>query len=306
MPWSWVDTEYKYTPSTAYTKCSIHRVQHTLSTASTEDCLSSLRSHDYELTPEYSCSFRHTSIHNRPPSASSPWELKGKVTLSHSHSYKLTNWWIESRHPACRPSTASKYSTKLAQLRPLSAFPNSVNHSLQVNLQTRSITASKCISNLGRLRPPSSHHRGLQVYLKIRSITSSKCIPKLAPLWLPSSLDHGLQVSLQTRSITASTVYLQTRSITASKFISNLARSRPPSVFSKLALLQPPSSHNHSLCVHLQLSWSRPPSVSPNSLDRGLQVHLQTRSIVIFRHTLYCPSTACSQSRYSVCRSVAI
>jgi hypothetical protein len=43
-------------------------------------------------------------------------------------------------------------------------------------------------------------------------------------------------------------VYLQTRSIMASKYISNLPRSRPP-------------------------------SVSPSSLDYGLQVHLQTCSI---------------------------
>ena len=60
-------TEYKHTPST-----SIHRVQHTTSTASTHDCLSSLHSHDYELTPECSFSFWCASVHDRPPLASSP------------------------------------------------------------------------------------------------------------------------------------------------------------------------------------------------------------------------------------------
>jgi hypothetical protein len=40
------------TPSTAYPEYSIHQVLHTLSTASIQDCLSSLYSHDYELTPE--------------------------------------------------------------------------------------------------------------------------------------------------------------------------------------------------------------------------------------------------------------
>ena len=75
----------------AYTKYNIHPVQRTPSTASTQDCLSSLHSHDYELTPECSFSFRHASLHDPLPSASSPWELEGKVTSSHSHICKSTN-----------------------------------------------------------------------------------------------------------------------------------------------------------------------------------------------------------------------
>jgi len=94
-----------HTPSTAYTEYSIHRAQHTPSTASTQDRLSSLHSHDYLLTPKCSFSSQRASLHNRLPSASSPWELKGIVTLS---GCKLTNWWKESQHLACRPSTASK------------------------------------------------------------------------------------------------------------------------------------------------------------------------------------------------------
>jgi len=104
-------TEYnihwvQHTPSTAYTKYSIHQVQHTPSTAYTkysihwvqhmQDCFSFLHSHDYELTPECSFSFQCASLYNRLPSASSPWESKGKVTLSHSHVCQSTNWWIES------------------------------------------------------------------------------------------------------------------------------------------------------------------------------------------------------------------
>ena len=123
---------------------------------------------------------------------------------------------------------------------------------LQVPLQTRSITASKCISKLARLRPASSHEHGLQVHLQSRSITASKYISKLARSRPPSSLDHCLQV------------YLQIRSITASKCISKLARSRPR-------------------------------SISLSSLDRHFQAHLELLS-----------STACSQSRYRVCRWLAI
>ena len=68
--------------------------QHTQSTASTQDCLSSLHSHDYELNPECSLGFRRSSLHDRPPSASSPSQLKGEVTLSHSYGCELTDTWV--------------------------------------------------------------------------------------------------------------------------------------------------------------------------------------------------------------------
>src|SRR5882757_4912419 len=42
--------DHELTLSTAYTEYSIYRVQHTPSTAYTQDCLSSLHSHDHELT----------------------------------------------------------------------------------------------------------------------------------------------------------------------------------------------------------------------------------------------------------------
>jgi hypothetical protein len=82
---------YELTLSTAYTKYSPHRVQHKLSTAYTLDWLSSFHSHDYELTPECSFSFRRASVYNRPPPASSPCELKCKVTTLDSPGCKLTN-----------------------------------------------------------------------------------------------------------------------------------------------------------------------------------------------------------------------
>jgi len=50
---------------------SLHRVQHTPSTASTQDFLSSLYFHDYELTLECSFSFQLASLYNRQPSARS-------------------------------------------------------------------------------------------------------------------------------------------------------------------------------------------------------------------------------------------
>jgi len=112
---------------------SWHQVQHPPSTASTQDFLSSLYSH-YELTPECSFSFRRASLHDRPPSASSPWELKSQVTLSHSHGCELTNWWMESLHPARHRSIASKYLPNPARSRPPSVSAISLEHGLQVYL----------------------------------------------------------------------------------------------------------------------------------------------------------------------------
>jgi hypothetical protein len=57
------------TQSTAYNKYSIHEVQHTLSIASTQDCLSSHYSHDYELTHECCICCWCTSQHDRQLSA---------------------------------------------------------------------------------------------------------------------------------------------------------------------------------------------------------------------------------------------
>jgi len=217
---------------------SIHRVQHTPSTASTQDCSSSLHSHDYQLTPECYLSFGRTSLHNRPPSGICPWELKGKVILSISNGCELTNWWKESDYLVRCPLTAPMYSSTLTQSWPPSASPNSLDYCLQVRmsmasksisklprsrsrsaslcsiddylqvyLQTRSIAAPNCISKLARLQPASSHEVGLHVHLQTRLITISECISKFTRSWPPSSspitLDYPVQVHQHTRSITA-------------------------------------------------------------------------------------------------------
>ena len=207
MPWSWV-----------YTEKSIHQVQHTLSSASTQECLSSLHSDHYELTPECRVSFRHASLQDRPPPASSPWELKGKVTSSHSSGCKLTNWWTEFKHPAC-----------------IQVLLESCLIGLPVHLQTRSITASKCISEFSWSRPPSASPNSLNYGLWVHTIRASKCISKLAQSSLssapPNSLDYPLQV------------HLWVSSITASRCISTFARSQPPSASLRL--------NNHCIRVYL-------------------------------------------------------
>jgi hypothetical protein len=83
--------DHELTLTTAYTKYNIHRVQHTPSTAYTDDCLSSLHCHDHELTPECCFSFHCASLQDQPPSTSFPWNLKGNVTSSHSDGCKLTH-----------------------------------------------------------------------------------------------------------------------------------------------------------------------------------------------------------------------
>jgi len=117
--------------------------------------------------------------------------------------------------------TASKYSSNLARSWTRSASPNPIDHGLQLYLLTRSITASKFAQSW----PPSA-------YFQSRSITASKSMSQLArsrpPGESPNLLDHGLPVHLQTQSITASD-YIS-KQITASKCFSKLARLSPLNV----------------------------------------------------------------------------
>ena len=76
---------------------------------------------------------------------------------------------------------------------------NSLNHGLQVPLQTRSIMASVGISTFAQSRTPSaslnSANLGLQVDLQTRTIAASKSIS--------NSLDNSLQAYLYTHLIRA-------------------------------------------------------------------------------------------------------
>jgi hypothetical protein len=127
-----------------------------------------------------------------------------------------------------------------------------------VDHHTRSITASKGISQFTQSGPPSasrnSLNHGLLVDtlhgLQTHSITASHCISQFTRSWAlsasPNWLYHGLQV------------HLSVHSISGSKCISNLAQSRPAS-----ASL---SSPDRRLSVHVQTSH--------NLLDLGHHVHI--------------------------------
>jgi len=173
-------------------------------------------------------------------------QIKGKVTFTHSHSCKLTNWWMESRHLTGHPSMASKYSSNPARSRHPGLSPTPLDRGLKVHLQTRSITASKWLSRLTPVRPASANDHGLLVHLRTRSITILECISKFTPSRPPSESpsppDHSLQVLLHTHLTMAS------------KCINKQARSHPT-------------------------------SLSPNPLDHSLQVYLQTHSITASKFT---------------------
>jgi len=72
------------------------------------------------------------------------------------------------------------------------------DHGLEEDVHTRSITASKSISELAQLRPPSALHYCLQVYLQTGSITASKFARSWPPSASTHSLDHSLHVHVQT------------------------------------------------------------------------------------------------------------
>jgi len=262
MSWSWVDTEYSIHRVQEYTEHSIQWAQHPPKIV----CLPFILQIT-SLPLNAASAIRRASLHDQPPSASSPFELKGKVTWSHSHGCELTNWWIQSQHPARRPSIPSKNSSKLARLRP----PRSHDHGPQMHLQTRSITASKCISQLPWLRPPNSLNHGVQVHLQTHSITASQSISTLKRLWpaiaSPNSHDHSLQV------------HLHSSSIIASKCISKVAQLRHPNLLDHGLQFRTIVA---SKCI-FKYAPLPPPSVSPNLSHPSLKVYLWVQLIVIFR-----------------------
>ena len=92
--------------------------------------------------------------------------------------------------------TASNCSSNLATTWPPYTSRNSFDHGFQVPLQSHLITACMCIPNLAQLRPHSSHNGVLQVYPLTYSIMASKSISKLVRLWPPSWHNYGLRVHI--------------------------------------------------------------------------------------------------------------
>jgi len=192
MPWSRVNTEYsihrvQHTPSTAYTEYSIHRVQHTPSTAYTDYCIHQVQHHPKIDSLLLAATFS---------------SLGGCCTQLSTFPQLQVNQCIETQLPSRLPPNRPPPSTP----------PNSLHHRLQDHLQTCSVTASECIwkldrppsssSEFTRSRPPSaspnSLNHGLHVHLWVHAMSASKCISKLTrsrpPNASPNSIEHGLQV----------------------------------------------------------------------------------------------------------------
>jgi len=132
-------------------------------------------------------------------------------------------------------------------------------------------------SKLPRSRPPSVSPNWLDYSLQVRMSMVSKCISKLTRSGPPSASLSSLDPSLQ--------VHIQTRSITASKCISEFSRSTSPSA-SQTGLIKYIFQERRRLYG-----------------DTGVtEVDRVTGSIRSWPRS----RTACSQSRYSVCRWVAI
>jgi len=311
MPWSWVDTEYKHTLNTAYTMYSIPKIvclpfilmitgwplnvawasgvppyridchqpaPHQSAQVKSPCHIPTFAS---QLTDEWSLSTRR-AMHQAPPSGcriSLDRILRSLSPTSHDYGRQV------------RLIMASKCISQLARSRSRSASGSSLDFGLPVYLQIHSVTLCKCISTLTRFQTPSSHDHGLQVHLQPCSIMISECISKFTWSRPPSVSPNPLNFRLQ--------VHHQTRSIMASKCISKYARSPPPGASINLI--------SHVLGLYLQLrsitafkfmskrAQSRPRSVSRSSLDRHFQADLELLS-----------SIACSQTRYTVCRWVAI
>jgi len=108
------------------------------------------------------------------------------------------NQWIESQLPSRLPPELLPLDWP-----PPSTPPISLDHGLQVHLQTRPITASKFAPSWHPSASPNSLDDSLQLHLQTRSLAAFKCIFKLARLRPPGLHDHGLEVHLQTCTSTA-------------------------------------------------------------------------------------------------------
>jgi len=232
MPWSRVNTEYsvhrvQHTPSTAYTEYSIHRVKHTLNTAYTEYSIHRVQ---HTLSSAYTayCIFPRSTVPRSQPVFSA---LSGPCCTKFSTFPQLrVNQWIECQLPPHMPPDLLPPDSLPPDWLPPDWAPSDqsppdqpppstpsilIDYGLQVYLPTRSITASKCISEFTWSRPPSASpnslnynlqvhlwvhlisrspsassnllDRGLQVHLWVNSISVSKCISKHAQSWPPIS-----------------------------------------------------------------------------------------------------------------------
>jgi hypothetical protein len=171
MLWSSVNIKYsihrvEYTQRMAYTEYSIHRVSHSSWTAYTEDSIHRVQHTPSTAYPVYCIQHvqHHPKINCLLHAASLSSCGRPCWTQLSTFPQLRVDQWMESQLPSCLPPQLLVPDTF-----PPSTAPMTLDHGLKVYLQTRSITASKCISNLAQWPPPSasrnSYHYTLQVHL---------------------------------------------------------------------------------------------------------------------------------------------
>ena len=163
---------------------SYHRVQHTPSTASSQDRQSpapsqflisqrmmysilyirTIPSEQWIQSQLLSCLPPELPPPDRPPPCTPPISLDHGL---HVHISKLTPIQSPSGSPNSLEYGLHKCISKLARSLSRSASLCSLDHGLQVYLQIRSITVSKCLSKVARSRPPSVSLSSLNVSLQV-------------------------------------------------------------------------------------------------------------------------------------------
>jgi len=202
MPWSWVNTKnsihrVQQTPRTVDSKYSINRVQHPLMIVGLA-FIHTIISWFFKVP--LASSMPTYKIHHLQ--ASFLWGFNSTVTLSHLHSWKLTNWWVEShQHLGHLRLTASKFSSNLA------------SSELSCTSQT-SIMALECSFKFTPSQSAMESPTLLHDVLQVGPIVASKSISELA--WsCPQSafvciLNHRLEGDRHQQNVFWSGSYTQT------------------------------------------------------------------------------------------------
>ena len=252
--------DHKFTPSTAYAEYTIHRVQHPPRMVCLPFILTIM---SWPLNGASTSAVPPSTIDCHQPALHESSKLQSACHIPTGASELTDELSLNTRRAIHQPAS--------------STHPISLDHSFKLH-----------ISNLSRSWPPSVSPDLLDYGLQVCTIMASKCISKLCWLWPPSSHDHGLQCISPNSLDQGIQVYLQPRSIADSKF----ARSRSPSASPNLLA--------HDLGVHLKVHLITTPkcssndallplpSSSANSLDHSLGVYLGVHSIVIFSCTPNC------------------
>ena len=168
--------------SGVYTGYSIHSVLH----HPMIDCLPLLASVISRQTLLYSIFYFPTITSHPMNRVSAPAAPPSQTSASRLTASLYSSNLARSRPPSGSPKSLD-YGLQPLSLTarmftwswPPSVSLNSLGHDLGEQLWVHSIWASKWISKYTRLRPPSLHHHVLEVHLETRFITASKCILKV-------------------------------------------------------------------------------------------------------------------------------